>query len=153
MSASITVLALKHLDGDRPMKASCSVQLGGVTINDVKVIDAGKGPFVGMPSSKGKDGKWHDHVTLSKPLAEKVREIVLRAFRGEPPEGEETPRRSAHPGRQRQATRRDTAAYRPARRRVRPQTRRGHTVLTKPGAPERLPRSASRFPNPTARSA
>jgi DNA-binding cell septation regulator SpoVG len=95
MTAPITVVSIKHMDGNGATKAFADVAIGGVTVHGVRVIDAGKGPFLGMPSSKGKDGKWHDHVTLSKPLAEKVREIVLSAWRGQPPEGEEP---SSRPG-------------------------------------------------------
>jgi DNA-binding cell septation regulator SpoVG len=89
MSAHITVTSMKHLDGTGPTKAFADVAIGGITVMGIRVIDAGKGPFLGMPSSKGKDGKWHDHVTLSKPLAEAVRSVVLAAWRGEPPEGDD----------------------------------------------------------------
>jgi stage V sporulation protein G len=83
MTAAITVTSIKRLDGNGPTKAFADVAIGGITVHGVRVIDAGKGPFIAMPSSKGKDGKWHDHVTLSKPLAEKVRAIVLSAWRGD----------------------------------------------------------------------
>jgi DNA-binding cell septation regulator SpoVG len=96
MSAPITVISIKHLDGNGAIKAICSVQAGGVTINDVKVISGSKGPFVAMPSAKGKDdAEWHDVVELSKPLAKAVRSVVLGAWRGQPPEGEEP---SSRPG-------------------------------------------------------
>ena len=41
--------------------AFASVNLGGVfAINNVRIYNSEKGPFVSMPSSKGKDGQYHD---------------------------------------------------------------------------------------------
>jgi DNA-binding cell septation regulator SpoVG len=88
MTANITVISMKYLDGDGPTKAFCDVAIGGITVYGVRVLESGKGPWISMPAAKGKDGKWHDHVTLSKPLGQAVREVVLSAWRGHPPEAD-----------------------------------------------------------------
>lgn len=52
--------------------------INGVHINDCRVVESGKGDFIGMPSRKGKDGKYYNYAYAklspedSKAILEKV---------------------------------------------------------------------------------
>lgn len=39
-----------------------SLTLNGVSINNCRVVETDKGDFIGMPSRKGNDGKYYNHV-------------------------------------------------------------------------------------------
>ncbi len=61
--------------------AYASVNLGGVfAINNIRVYDSEKGPFVSMPSNKGKDGQYHD---ICCPTTKEMREALHGAVLGE----------------------------------------------------------------------
>lgn len=52
--------------------------INGVRINDCRVVESEKGDFIGMPSRKGKDGKYYNYAYAklspedSKAILEKV---------------------------------------------------------------------------------
>ena len=61
--------------------AFASANLGGVfAVNNIRIYNSEKGPFVSMPSSKGKDGKYHD---LCFPTTKEMREALHGAILGE----------------------------------------------------------------------
>ena len=57
-----------------------SVNLGGVfAVNNIRIYDSSKGPFVSMPSTKGKDGQYHD---ICCPTTKEMREARHGAILG-----------------------------------------------------------------------
>lgn len=57
-----------------------SVNLGGVfAVNNIRIYDSSKGPFVSMPSTKGKDDKYHD---ICCPTTKEMREALHGAILG-----------------------------------------------------------------------
>ena len=58
-----------------------SVNLGGVfAVNNIRIYDSEKGPFVTMPGKKGQDGKYHD---ICCPTTKEMREALNTAVMGE----------------------------------------------------------------------
>lgn len=57
-----------------------SVNLGGVfAINNIRIYTSDKGPFVSMPSTKGRDDKYHD---ICCPTTKEMREALHGAILG-----------------------------------------------------------------------
>ena len=57
-----------------------SINLGGVfAVNGIRIYDTEKGPFIAMPSTKGKDDKYHD---ICCPTTKEMREAVNTAILG-----------------------------------------------------------------------
>ena len=57
-----------------------SVNLGGVfAVNNIRIYNSDKGPFVSMPSTKGKDGQYHD---ICCPTTKEMREALHGAILG-----------------------------------------------------------------------
>jgi len=57
-----------------------SVNLGGVfAVNNIRIYSSDKGPFVSMPSSKGKDGQYHD---ICCPTTKEMRQALNAAVLG-----------------------------------------------------------------------
>ena len=65
--------------------AFASVSLGGVfAVNNVRIYDSDKGPFVAMPSQKGQDGKYYDICCpTTKEMREALNSAVLGAYQKE----------------------------------------------------------------------
>ena len=60
--------------------AFASVKLGGVfAVNNIRIYDTEKGPFVAMPSTKGQDGKYHD---ICCPTTKEMRKALNAAILG-----------------------------------------------------------------------
>jgi DNA-binding cell septation regulator SpoVG len=80
MSAPIEVLAIRQLDGRTSVKAFVDLRIGGVTIKGAKVVrQDGQQAWLAMPAVKLERG-WSNTVELSKPLRERVTEVVLAAW-------------------------------------------------------------------------
>ena len=61
--------------------AFASVNLGGVfTVKDIRIYNSEKGPFVSMPSTKSKDGKYYD---ICHPTTKEMREALHSAVLSE----------------------------------------------------------------------
>ena len=62
-----------------------SVNLGGVfAVNNIRIYDTDKGPFVSMPSTKGKDGAYHDICCpTTKEMRQALNAAVLGAYQRE----------------------------------------------------------------------
>ena len=57
-----------------------SVNLGGVfAVNNIRIYDSEKGPFVTMPGKKGQDGKYHD---ICCPTTKEMRQALNAAVLG-----------------------------------------------------------------------
>ena len=51
-------------------------------VHNVKVIDIGGGPFLSMPSQRGRDGKWRNVChPLNSAFRKELQEKVLEAYR------------------------------------------------------------------------
>ena len=81
MTAPIEVLSIRRLDKpDTTVKAYVDLRIGGVTVCGVKIIQQnGKPAWLAMPGLKTNHG-WSNTVELSKPLRERVTEVVLEAW-------------------------------------------------------------------------
>jgi DNA-binding cell septation regulator SpoVG len=85
MSAALTVLALRHLDGKSSVKAFVDLQVGGFKILSAKIVkqDAAR-PWLAMPSVKGDgEGKraWITPVEItSRPLRDRITEVAIEAW-------------------------------------------------------------------------
>ena len=62
-----------------------SINLGGVfAVNGIRIYDTEKGPFIAMPSTKGRDDKYHDICcTTTKEMREAVNAAILSAYQKE----------------------------------------------------------------------
>lgn len=77
-NVSVKVYPVKEPD---KLLAYASANLGGVfAINNIRIYDSDKGPFVSMPRTRGKDGKYHD---LCCPTTKEMREALYDAVLGE----------------------------------------------------------------------
>ena len=57
-----------------------SVNLGGVfAVNNIRIYETEKGPFVSMPRTKGQDGKYHD---ICCPTTKEMRQALNAAVLG-----------------------------------------------------------------------
>ncbi len=69
--------------GTSPVKAVAVVILDdSFVIHNVKIVDIGGGPFLSMPSRRGRDGKWRNvchplNSAFRKELEDKVLEAYL----------------------------------------------------------------------------
>jgi DNA-binding cell septation regulator SpoVG len=85
VTAPITVLAIRPLDGKSTVKAFVDVRLGGVTIKGCKIVrQEGQKPWLAMPATKSDRG-WNHTVELTKELRSRVTDVVLAAW--EPAQG------------------------------------------------------------------
>lgn len=84
-SSGVEVLRLHRLNGDSTLKAFADVSFAGVFIvKGLKVVEGENGLFVGMPSRKGRDGKWHDIAyPLTKEFRDMLNELILQAYERE----------------------------------------------------------------------
>ena len=104
---SIKVYPVKEPD---KLLAFANVNLGGVfAINNIRIYQSDKGPFVAMPSTKGKDGQYHD---ICFPTTKEMREALHSAVLGEYQKAVERPSvRGALQDATREAAARPTQAH------------------------------------------
>ena len=55
----------------------------GITIKGFKLVDAGKGMFVGFPSKKGSDEEYHPTVWAEGDIKDKIEEMAKLEYSGE----------------------------------------------------------------------
>jgi stage V sporulation protein G len=81
----VEVMRMRRMDGESSLKAFADVSFAGVFIvKGLKVIEGKNGLFVGMPSEKGKDGKWYNKVhPLTKEFRDVLNSIVIEAYENE----------------------------------------------------------------------
>lgn len=77
----VKVYLLKDPEKDHgKLLGFASINLGGVfAVNGIRIYDTEKGPFIAMPSTKGKDNKYHD---VCCPTTKEMREAVNTAILG-----------------------------------------------------------------------
>ena len=82
MSVDVKVYPMQNRESDKSnLLAYASVTLGGsFAISDVRVMNSQKGPFVAMPSRKGRDGQYHD---TAFPTTAQMRKDLNAAVMGE----------------------------------------------------------------------
>ena len=81
LDISVKVYPVKNQPAQSNLLAFASVNLGGCfAINDIRVMNSAKGPFVAMPSKKGTDGQFHD---TCFPTTAKMRSDLNAAVMGE----------------------------------------------------------------------
>jgi DNA-binding cell septation regulator SpoVG len=91
MSAPIEVLAIRRLDGKSNVKAFVDLRLGGITLKGCKIVQQdGQKAWLAMPAVKSDHG-WNNVIELSKPLRERVTEVVLAAWATHQQPGQEPP--------------------------------------------------------------
>ena len=79
LEVSVKVYPLQEKGGN--LLAFASATVGGCfAVNGIRVMDSEKGKFVAMPSSKGKDGKYHD---ICCPTTAEMRQAINTAVLGE----------------------------------------------------------------------
>jgi hypothetical protein len=101
MTAAIEVVAIRPTDGKSSVKAFCNVKIGGVTVKGAKIVrQVGQRPWLAMPAVKTDHG-WQNIIELSKPLRDRVTEVVLAAWQDLPASRQEIlpPSRAAERGR------------------------------------------------------
>ncbi len=64
--------------------AFANVDLGGCfAVNGIKIVEGKEGPFVSMPSQKGRDGKFHDICfPTTAEMREAINAVVMDAYQG-----------------------------------------------------------------------
>jgi len=84
-NGGIEVLRIHRLEGDSRLKAFADVSFAGVfLVKGLRILEGKNGLFVGMPSEKGKDGKWYDTAfPLTKEFRELLTDTVLSAYESE----------------------------------------------------------------------
>ena len=79
LEVSVKVYPLQEKGGN--LLAFASATIGGCfAVNGIRIMDSEKGKFVAMPSSKGKDGKYHD---ICCPTTAEMRQAINKAVLGE----------------------------------------------------------------------
>ena len=79
LEVSVKVYPLQEKGGN--LLAFASATVGGCfAVNGIRVMDSEKGKFVAMPSSKWKDGKYHD---ICCPTTAEMRQVINTAVLGE----------------------------------------------------------------------
>jgi len=78
----ISVKRLTKLkDAENKTKAMVTLDTGDFLLSGIRVVDAGKGPFVSMPQRKGTDGKYYDTIhPTSDRMKEDINNAVLAEF-------------------------------------------------------------------------
>ena len=51
-----------------------------ISIYNFRIVDTGKGPFVGVPQEQGSDGKYHNRVGMARELKDELTELALSQF-------------------------------------------------------------------------
>lgn len=111
MSAAIRIIAIRALDGKGTLRAFVGLQLGGVTIRGAKIlVQEGKPPWLAMPAVKSDRG-WNNVFDLSRPLQERVTEVVLAWKTGQPEQQQERQARASAPRETPSGTVIDAAPY------------------------------------------
>lgn len=81
----VEVVRLNKLDMDSNLRAFVDVSFAGVfVIKGLKILEGKDGLFVGMPSEKGKDGRWYNTAyPLTKEFKDLLNQVIIQAYMGE----------------------------------------------------------------------
>lgn len=71
-------------DEDKSVKAFADVVIeGAMAIHGVRIVEGKNGPFVSLPSHKGKDGEYREIVhPITKDAREALDKALMDAFKG-----------------------------------------------------------------------
>ena len=58
-----------------------------ITIYNFRIVDTGKGPFVGVPQEKGADGNYYNRIGMSRELKDELEDAVINMYSGADKEG------------------------------------------------------------------
>ncbi len=78
----IKVERIHRLDTESSLKGFADISVSGCFIvKGLRVVAGKNGLFVGMPQQLGKDGEWHNRVSLvDEAVKDKLSELILSAF-------------------------------------------------------------------------
>lgn len=62
------------------MLAFVTLNYEGLIVKGIKIMEGAKGPWVAMPSEKGKDGKYHNTVFFGREIKERMEQEILNKF-------------------------------------------------------------------------
>jgi len=81
----VNVERLYRLDSDGALKGFVDISIcNSIVVKGLRIVAGKNGLFVGMPQQLGKDGKWHNRVSLTNDsLKNKLNDLVLSAFEEE----------------------------------------------------------------------
>ncbi len=75
------VTRMNPYDGETKTRAFFDVETQeGILIKGFTLVEGANGLFVGLPSEKGKDGKYYDKVVLPKELKNELTELALQEY-------------------------------------------------------------------------
>lgn len=79
--AQISVTRINRQDKGN-LKAFANIDINGkIEIYGVRLLDGKNGMFLGMPSRKGQDDKYYDHVKIKdEPLRDQILAAVVKAY-------------------------------------------------------------------------
>ena len=52
-----------------------------ITIYNFRIVDTGKGPFIGLPQEKGSNGEYYNRVGMSRELKDALTELALNKYK------------------------------------------------------------------------
>jgi len=78
----IKVERIHRLDTDSALKGFADVNIcDSFIIKGIRIIQGKDGLYVGMPQQLGKDGHWHNRITvINNDVRDRLAELILRAF-------------------------------------------------------------------------
>ncbi len=78
----IKVERIHRLETDSSLKGFADISISGCFIvKGLRIVSGKNGLFVGMPQQLGKDGKWHNRVSLVDEAAKvKLSDLILSAY-------------------------------------------------------------------------
>jgi len=79
---TIQVSRIHKIDGDEKLKAFVDVEVSGVVVKGLRVVNGSNGLFLSMPRHQGKDGKWYETVyPVTKEMRKQLSDLVLTAYK------------------------------------------------------------------------
>lgn len=79
---NVNVERLYKLEGDGALKGFADISICNcIVVKGLRIVSGKNGLFVSMPQELGKDGKWHNRVSVNnESLKDRLTELVLSAF-------------------------------------------------------------------------
>ena len=77
----ITNVKIRKMENGGSLMALAEVTFDDeLTVCDLRLIDGKSGWFVGMPSRKGTDGKYHDLILPNRMMQDAINDAVMKAY-------------------------------------------------------------------------
>ncbi len=75
------IVRMNPYNGESKTRAFFDVETTeGIIIKGLTLVEGNNGLFVGVPSEKGKDGKYYDKVIFPKELKDELSELALKKY-------------------------------------------------------------------------